>query len=140
MPYEQVTARSIESSRLKRAITEIPVPMAYGPAFEGERVGEDDIYLECGGGKTPCCELVTIADMSQVEDGRVDVIGPNIADVPAGSRLPLAVTVEVAGRKMQEDYEPILERQIHHLVNYAQGHHAYRPARYSLVQNRQAGR
>ncbi|HBZ54471.1 MAG TPA: CO dehydrogenase/CO-methylating acetyl-CoA synthase complex subunit beta, partial [Syntrophobacteraceae bacterium] len=27
----------------------------------------------------------------------------------------------VAGRKMQSDYEPILERQIHHLVNYAQG-------------------
>jgi acetyl-CoA synthase len=33
----------------------------------------------------------------------------------------MAVIVEVAGRKMQEDYEPILERQIHHLVNYAQG-------------------
>ncbi len=33
----------------------------------------------------------------------------------------MAVYVEVAGRKMQEDYEPILERQIHHLVNYAQG-------------------
>ncbi len=82
---------------------------------------KDDVYLECGGGRTPCCELVKIADMSQVEDGRVDVIGPNIADVPAGSRLPLAITVEVAGRKMQEDYEPILERQIHHLVNYAQG-------------------
>jgi acetyl-CoA synthase len=29
--------------------------------------------------------------------------------------------VEIAGRKMQEDFEPILERQIHHLVNYAQG-------------------
>ena len=36
-------------------------------------------------------------------------------------RLPLAVLVEVAGRKFQADFEPILERQIHHLVNYAQG-------------------
>jgi acetyl-CoA synthase len=33
----------------------------------------------------------------------------------------MAITVEVAGREMQEDYEPILERQIHHLINYAQG-------------------
>ena len=33
----------------------------------------------------------------------------------------MAVVAEVAGRKMQEDYEPILERQMHHLVNYAQG-------------------
>ncbi|MBU1741025.1 MAG: CO dehydrogenase/CO-methylating acetyl-CoA synthase complex subunit beta, partial [Proteobacteria bacterium] len=29
--------------------------------------------------------------------------------------------VQVAGRKMQKDFEPILERQIHHLINYAQG-------------------
>ena len=33
----------------------------------------------------------------------------------------MAIVVEVAGRQMQEDYEPILERQIHHLINYAQG-------------------
>ena len=29
--------------------------------------------------------------------------------------------VQVAGREMQPDFEPILERQIHHLINYAQG-------------------
>jgi acetyl-CoA synthase len=33
----------------------------------------------------------------------------------------MAIAVEVAGREMQEDFEPILERQIHHLLNYAQG-------------------
>ena len=31
------------------------------------------------------------------------------------------MVVEVAGRNFQEDFEPILERQIHHLINYAQG-------------------
>ena len=36
-------------------------------------------------------------------------------------KLPLAIVAEVAGRQMQEDFEPILERQIHHLINYAQG-------------------
>jgi len=59
--------------------------------------------------------------MDAVEDGRVEVIGPDIKDIQPGANLPLALVVEVAGRKMQEDYEPILERQIHHLVNYAQG-------------------
>jgi len=29
--------------------------------------------------------------------------------------------VEVAGREMQSDFEPILERQFHHLINYVQG-------------------
>jgi len=41
--------------------------------------------------------------------------------VKKGSRLPLGIYVQVAGRKMQPDFEPILERQIHHLINYAQG-------------------
>lgn len=121
VPYDQITAKSIEVRGLKVTITEIPIPLAYGPAFEGERVRKDDVYLECGGGKTACVELVRIADMAEVEDGRVEVIGPNIKDIKPGDRLPMAVVVEVAGRKMQEDYEPILERQIHHLVNYAQG-------------------
>ena len=121
VPHEQITAKSIEVRGLKVTVTEIPVPVSYGPAFEGERVRRDDVYLECGGGKTHCCELVRIADMDAVEDGRVEVIGPDVKDIPPGSHLPMAVIVEVAGRKMQEDYEPILERQIHHLVNYAQG-------------------
>ncbi len=119
--HDNMVSRSIEVRGLKVTITEIPVPVSYGPAFEGERVRKDDIYLECGGGRTPCFELVQIADMNDVEDGKVEVFGPDLKDVQPGSRLPLAVMVQVAGRKMQSDYEPILERQIHHLVNYAQG-------------------
>ena len=119
--HEEMPARSIEVRGLKVAITEIPVPVSYGPAFEGERIRKDDLFVECGGGRTPCVEWTTIADMDKVEDGHVEVIGKDITDCKEGDKLPLAVVVEVAGRKMQEDYEPILERQIHHLVNYAQG-------------------
>jgi acetyl-CoA synthase len=121
VPYSEIVAKSIEVRGLKVTIAEVPVPVAYGPAFEGERIRKEDVYLECGGGRTPCVEWTTIAPMDQVEDGRVEVIGPDVKDVKPGTKLPLAVLVEVAGRKMQEDYEPILERQIHHLVNYAQG-------------------
>ena len=35
--------------------------------------------------------------------------------------MPLAIFVEVAGRKMQKDFEPVLERQIHRYANYAMG-------------------
>lgn len=119
--HEEMPARSIEVRGLKVAITEIPVPVSYGPAFEGERIRKDDLFVECGGGRTPCVEWTTIADMDKVEDGHVEVVGKDITDCKEGDKLPLAVVVEVAGRKMQEDYEPILERQIHHLVNYAQG-------------------
>jgi acetyl-CoA synthase len=56
-----------------------------------------------------------------VEDGRVEVIGKELSEITVNSRLPMAICVEVAGREMQDDFEPILERQIHHLINYAQG-------------------
>ena len=121
IPHDNIVAKAIEVRGLKVTVAEVPVPVAYGPAFEGERVRGEDIYLETGGGRTPMVEWVTSKRMDEVEDGRIEVIGPEITDVPPGSRLPLAIAVEVAGREMQDDYEPILERQIHHLINYAQG-------------------
>ncbi len=121
IPHDNLVAKAIEVRGLKVAVAEIPVPVAYGAAFEGERVRGDDIHLECGGGRTAMVEWVTSKQMDEVEDGKIEVIGSELTDIPAGSRLPLAIAVEVTGRNMQDDYEPILERQIHHLINYAQG-------------------
>jgi acetyl-CoA synthase len=121
VPHDKIASRAIEVRGLKIAVTEIPIPVAFGPAFEGERVRREEVYLECGGGRSQMVEWVTSKNMEEVEDGKIEVIGPEISDVPVGSKLPLAIAVEVAGREMQEDYEPILERQIHHLINYAQG-------------------
>ncbi|MBA7619277.1 Carbon monoxide dehydrogenase/acetyl-CoA synthase subunit alpha [subsurface metagenome] len=121
VPHDKLVSRAVEVRGLKVAVAEVPVPVAYGPAFEGERVRGEDIYLECGGGRTAMVEWVTTKRMEEVEDGKVEVFGPELSDIEPGSRLPLAIAVEVAGREMQDDFEPILERQIHHLVNYAQG-------------------
>ncbi|MGL4208942.1 MAG: acetyl-CoA decarbonylase/synthase complex subunit alpha/beta, partial [Candidatus Adiutrix sp.] len=120
--YDEMVQRSVEVRGLKTTVATIDIPMSYGPAFEGERIRKDDMYLEMGGGsKTATVEWVTSADMDKVEDGKVELFGPGLNDVKEGASLPLAVVVEVAGRKFQEDFEPILERQIHHLLNYAQG-------------------
>jgi acetyl-CoA synthase len=121
VPYEDMVAKAVETRGLKVTVTEVPIPIAYGPAFEGERVRGDDIFLECGGGRTQMIELSEMKDMSEVEDGKIEVIGPDMGDLQPKSRLPMAIFVEIAGRQMQEDFLPILERQIHHLVNYAQG-------------------
>jgi len=121
IPHDEIVAKAIEVRGLKVTVAEVPVPVAYGPAFEGERVRGEDIYLECGGGRTPMVEWVTSKRMDEVEDGKIEIVGPELSDVSAGAKLPMAIVVEVAGRGMQEDYEPILERQIHHLINYAQG-------------------
>ena len=121
VPHENIVSRAIEVRGLKVTVADVPVPVAYGPAFEGERVRGDDIYLECGGGRSQMVEWVTSKHMDEIDDGKIEIIGPEITDVEAGTKLPMAIAVEVAGREMQEDFEPILERQIHHLLNYAQG-------------------
>ena len=121
VPHDEMPSRSIEVRGLKVTITEIDIPLAYGPAFEGERVRKDDLFLEMGGGKSQCTELCKMAEMDVVEDGEVEVIGPDVKDLKKGDRPPLGIYVQVAGRQMQPDFEPILERQIHHLINYAQG-------------------
>ena len=121
VPYKDIVAKAIEVRGLKVTITEVPVPVPYGPAFEGERVRKEDLYAEARGGVNPVCEWVTSKELSEVEDGKVEVIGPDLDDISHGSKFPLAVVAEVAGREFQEDFEPILERQIHHVTNYAHG-------------------
>jgi acetyl-CoA synthase len=120
VPHDEITQKSIEVRGLKVSITEIDIPLSYGPAFEGERVRKDDLYLEMGGSKTQCTELCKMAEMNEIDDGKVEVIGPDVGDIKKGDHLPLGIYVQVAGREMQPDFEPILERQIHHLINYAQ--------------------
>jgi acetyl-CoA synthase len=121
VPYETMVERALEIRGCKIKIAKVPIPVPYGPAFEGERIRKADVQVEFGGNKTNAFEFVTSVDISAINDGDIEVIGPDIDAVPEGSMLPLAIWVEVAGRKMQPDFEPILERQIHHLVNGAEG-------------------
>ena len=121
VPHDQIVARAIEVRGLKVAISKVDIPMSYGPAFEGERIRKDDLYFECGGGRTLGVELTISKDMSEVEDGKIEMIGPDLDQIKEGDKLPFAALIEVAGRQMKPGFEPILERQIHHLINYVQG-------------------
>jgi acetyl-CoA synthase len=119
--YDVMVERALEVRGCKVRITKVPIPVPYGPAFEGERIRKQDVHAEFGGNRTPAFEFVTMTDLDAISDGDIRIIGPDIDTVEPGTALPLAIWVEVAGRKMQPDFEPILERQIHHLVNGAEG-------------------
>ncbi|MCK9295255.1 MAG: acetyl-CoA decarbonylase/synthase complex subunit alpha/beta [Desulfobulbaceae bacterium] len=121
VPHDEIVQKAIEVRGLKVNIAKIDIPMAFGPAFEGERIRKDDLYMECGGGRTSGVEVLISKDMHDVVDGEVILEGKDICDITQGQNLPIAILVEVAGREMQSDFEPILERQFHHLINYIQG-------------------
>ncbi len=118
---DKIVAKAIEVRGLKVTISKVPIPVPYGPAFQGERIRAADTSAELGGTAKPGFEFVTSKELNEVEDGRIEVIGPEIDDIEDGTKLPIGIWVEVAGREMQTDFEPILERQIHDLINGAHG-------------------
>ena len=121
VPLDRIVERALEVRGCKVKITKVPIPVSYGPAFEGERIRKQDVHCEFGGNRSAAFEFVTTVGMDQIEDGAIEIIGQDVDKVAPGAVLPLAIWVEVAGRKMQPDFEPILERQIHHLLNGAEG-------------------
>ncbi len=118
---ERLVQRCIEVRGIKIKIPSVPIPVAYGPAFEGEVVRRANLRVEFGGKGGICFEWLTMKDADEIEDGKFTVVGPDIDSFEEGARIPMAIIVEVAGRKMQKDFEPVLERQIHHFVNGAEG-------------------
>ena len=118
---DEIVTKAIEVRGLKITIDKVDVPVAFGAAFEGERVRKENMYAEFGGNKSEAVEFLHMADASEVEDGKVEVFGPEVDDIKEGSAVPLGVEAIVTGRKMQSDFEPVMERQIHYFTNYASG-------------------
>jgi acetyl-CoA synthase len=121
VPIDHIVEKSLEVRGCKIKVTKIPIPVSYAAAFEGERIRKEQVHVEFGGSQSPAFEYVTTRNLDEIENGKVTVVGPDVDSVEPGSALPLGIWVEVAGRKMQTDFEPILERQIHNLINSAEG-------------------
>ena len=121
VPHDKIVEKAIEVRGLKIKVSEVPIPVSYSPAFEGERIRKEEMHCEFGGNRTPAFEWFKTLDTQEVEDGKIEVIGPDVDSVEAGGQLPLGIVIEGAGRKMQPDFEPVLERQVHTFINEAQG-------------------
>ncbi len=119
--YDKMAAYALELRGIKIKIVDIPVPITIGPAFEGEVIRRADAYVEFGGGKAPGYELVKMVGPDEIEDGRITVVGPEIDDVEEGAILPIGINIKIYGRKMQSDFEGVLERRVHYFINYGEG-------------------
>ncbi len=100
-----------------------------GPQYEGEVVRKEDLYIEFGGPKVAHkFELATLKSPEEIEDGKVELIGPDISELQpyddatgTGGSYPIAVLVDVAGAELDKDAEAIIERRIHMFTNYTEG-------------------
>ena len=98
-------ATSLEARDIKIKITNIDIPVAFASAFEGEIIRRGDMQVEFDGSRVDCFELVQTKDASEVEDHKIEVIGPDFDAVRGWQpSIHIAYIVEVAGKSMQPDF------------------------------------
>ena len=49
------------------------------------------------------------------------MIGPEVDEMEFGSKNSIAYVVKVAGKNMQADFEPVIERKFHNYINCIEG-------------------
>ncbi len=97
-------------------------PVDVGPQYEGEVIRKADLYVEFGGPNVKSkFELVTLKNPDEIEDQKIEVIGPDIKDMKEGESYPLGLMIDVAGAKLEKDMEPVFERRMHLYANYIEG-------------------
>ncbi len=116
--HAETVKKSLELRNIKIKVKELPIPVAFAAAFEGEIIRKSDMHNEFFSGKNPTAELVVMREPDEIEDHRIVIEGP---DLDEASELALVTFVEVAGKKMQVDFEAVIERKFHAWFNYMEG-------------------
>ena len=116
--HAETVKKSLELRNIKIKVKELPIPVAFAAAFEGEIIRKGDMHNEFYSGKNPTAELVMMREMNEIEDHKITIVGPDQADA---KDLALCTYVEVAGKKMQVDFESVIERKFHAWFNYMEG-------------------
>ena len=114
-------ATSLETRDIKLKITKIDIPVSFATAFEGEIIRRGDMQVEVDGSRVDCFELVQTCEAADIEDHKITVVGPEIDEIPVGSKISLSYTVKVAGKAMQADFESVMERKFHAWINCIEG-------------------
>ena len=112
---------SLEARDIKIKTTKIDIPVAFSSAYEGEIVRRNDMHVDIDSTKSDCFEWVRQRSSYEIEDHSIELIGPDLDEFETGSRISLGIIVEVAGKNMQSDFEPVFERKIHHYLNFIEG-------------------
>ncbi|NLI73156.1 MAG: CO dehydrogenase/CO-methylating acetyl-CoA synthase complex subunit beta, partial [Euryarchaeota archaeon] len=119
---ENMVQTAIEIRGIRVKLAPVDIPVSYGPAFEGEVIRRPDTYVEAGGAaRTPTFELLRLRNEDEVIDGHISLIGKDVDEMEDGTSTSLAIIIDVYGRKMEEDFESVLERRVHQFINFAEG-------------------
>jgi len=98
------------------------IPVGIGIIYEGERIRGREMQFEIGGPREDYkFELVQALGMDEIEDGKIEIIGNDMADLNAGTNNSFGMIIYVAGEEIEKDLEGVIERRIHEYVNFIEG-------------------
>jgi acetyl-CoA synthase len=112
---------SLEARDIRIKVVNIDIPAAFSSAFEGEIVRRNDTQVDIDSTRMDCFEWVRTMSAREITDHSIEIIGKDIDGFEPGSRIAMGIIVEVAGKNMQSDFEPVFERKIHHYLNFIEG-------------------
>jgi len=120
--HSKIVEKSLELRNIKVKPKAVSLPVGFAAAFEGEIIRKKDTYIEFDSDHSKTAELVTMKPADEVEDHKITILGPEIPETSDELiRMSIATLVNVAGAKMQPDFEPVIERKIHTWYNYMEG-------------------
>ncbi len=78
--HDKIVQRAFEVRGLKVTVEKPPIPVSYGPAFEGERIRKEDMFIEFGGQRSPAFEWVRTKELNEIEDNKVIIVGTDVEE------------------------------------------------------------
>jgi acetyl-CoA synthase len=120
--HAKIVEKSLELRNIHVKPKAVSLPVGFAAAFEGEIIRKKDTYVEFDSDHSKTAELVTMKSADEIEDHKITILGPEVPETSDDLiRMSIATLVDVAGAKMQPDFEPVIERKIHTWYNYMEG-------------------
>ena len=114
---EKLIGRSMELREVRVRRKTLSLPVGFSATYEGEIIRRNDMAAEFLSGRGAVCELVQMHSAEGLEREKTEVIGPELDEGAEN----LVLSVLVAGKKMQTDFEPVIERRLHVWLNWMEG-------------------
>ncbi|MEG2634010.1 MAG: CO dehydrogenase/CO-methylating acetyl-CoA synthase complex subunit beta, partial [Oscillospiraceae bacterium] len=71
LDHNNTVKESLALRNIKIKVKELPIPVAFAAAFEGEIIRKGDMAAEMTSDKNPTCELVLMRGEKEVEDHKI---------------------------------------------------------------------
>ena len=119
LPQGRIYQIPTELERMFEGIEDINI----GPRYMGH-VRKEDVYLDMGGPKHGFIsyDYTTIAeDPNEIVDGRFELIGPDVNELPEGTSIPYGLEFKIWGTEVSVDLLEYIERMIGMSIDNQEG-------------------